>query len=273
VPSATGSLEMLRRRAMAAVGIAVNKQPHIARYLSRRGHRERLAFYRRFVAPGDLVFDVGAHLGNRTDVFRELGAHVVAVEPQGTLAARLQSRYAEDDRVTVVPSGLGAEPGEADMLISNASTLSTMNPEWGRATASSGRFRYFSWDGRERVHITTLDALVERFGVPAFCKIDVEGYEQEVLAGLHRPLSVVSLEWVPELQANTDACLVRLTELGANSFNVSFGEDHRLALPSWATLGEVSELLASHRGSMAFGDVYAAWPGVRSGTATPPDAG
>ena len=79
---------------------------------------------------------------------------------------------------------------------------------------------------------------------------------------------MVSLEWVPELQANTDACLGRLTELGANSFNVSFGEDHRLALASWATVDELSELLASHRGSMAFGDVYAAWPGVRSGTAT-----
>jgi FkbM family methyltransferase len=273
VPSATGPLESLRRRALAAIGVAVNKHPRVARYLSRRGHRRRLAFYRRFVRPGDLVFDVGAHLGNRTDVFWELGARVVAVEPQRALAAGLQRRYAADNRVEVVAKGLGAEPGDADMLISNASTLSTLNPEWGRATASSGRFRHFSWDSRERVQITTLDALVERFGVPAFCKIDVEGYEREVLAGLHQPLGVVSLEWVPELQANTDACLERLSDLGADSFNVSFGEDQRLALPAWASLDELSALLRSYHGSMAFGDVYAAWPAVKSYATMPPDAG
>ncbi len=49
------------------------------------GHRERRAamdrLYGRFIEPGDLVFDVGAHVGDRVAAFRRLGARVVAVEP------------------------------------------------------------------------------------------------------------------------------------------------------------------------------------------------
>jgi FkbM family methyltransferase len=261
VPATARPLESLRRRGMAAVGVAVGKHPRLARYVSRRGHRHRLAFYRSFVAPGDLVFDVGAHRGNRTDVFWELGATVIAVEPQRALAAELERRYADDSRVTVIQEGLGAEPGEAEILIANASTLSTMNPEWVQATGSSGRFEHFSWEGRERVPLTTLDSLVERFGVPRFCKIDVEGYEPEVLRGLHRPLRIVSLEWVPELQQNVDECLEQLSALEADRFNVSFGEQLRLARDGWMTRAELDRELAAHRGTMTFGDVYAAWPG------------
>ena len=43
------------------------------------------ALYRQFIEPGDLVFDIGAHVGDRVSSFRRLGARVVAVEPQALL--------------------------------------------------------------------------------------------------------------------------------------------------------------------------------------------
>lgn len=49
-----------------------------------RARRDR-DFYRQFVQPGALVFDVGAHVGNRLRVLRQLGARVVAVKPQPLL--------------------------------------------------------------------------------------------------------------------------------------------------------------------------------------------
>ena len=45
--------------------------------------------YGQFVRPGDLVFDVGAHVGDRIAAFRRLGARVVAVEPQPALVRTL----------------------------------------------------------------------------------------------------------------------------------------------------------------------------------------
>ncbi|CAA9326259.1 MAG: hypothetical protein AVDCRST_MAG90-1251, partial [uncultured Microvirga sp.] len=40
------------------------------------------ALYGRFLREGDLAFDIGAHVGDRTSSFRRLGARVVALEPQ-----------------------------------------------------------------------------------------------------------------------------------------------------------------------------------------------
>jgi hypothetical protein len=54
--------------------------------------------YRRFVRPGDLVFDIGAHVGDRVAAFRRLGARIVAVEPQPALALTLNMLYGRDAR-------------------------------------------------------------------------------------------------------------------------------------------------------------------------------
>jgi len=62
-------------------------------------------FYRVFVAAGDLCFDVGANLGNRTRCFRQLGCTVVAVEPQGECFRKL----AQPQNLWVV-SGSGRAP-------------------------------------------------------------------------------------------------------------------------------------------------------------------
>ncbi|MBP8273948.1 MAG: hypothetical protein KAY59_05920, partial [Acidobacteria bacterium] len=48
----------------------------------RRANARRAAFYRPFISPSDLVFDVGANLGTHSMCFRALGARVVAFEPQ-----------------------------------------------------------------------------------------------------------------------------------------------------------------------------------------------
>ena len=75
------------------------------------GDRERRAaldrHYGRFVASGDLVFDIGCHVGDRVAAFRRLGARVVAVEPQPALARTLRLIYGRDHAVTVVESAIG----------------------------------------------------------------------------------------------------------------------------------------------------------------------
>ena len=59
------------------------------------GDRRRAAamdrLYGNFVRPGDLVFDVGAHVGDRVASFRRLGARVVAVEPQPAMVQGAQA--------------------------------------------------------------------------------------------------------------------------------------------------------------------------------------
>lgn len=242
---------------MNRASVLANRVPALMRFARRRGHAERVAFYRQFIRPGDLVFDVGAHVGNRTAAFRELGARVVAIEPQETCLRELRRRWADDPHVTIVPMGVSDAPGEAQMHVATASTVSTLSDEWQEVAEASGRFTGITWEPGPRVRLTTLSALVEEYGVPVFCKIDVEGFESRVLAGLDRPIGVVSIEWVPENPRNNDASLARLAELGAREFNLSIGESNALDLPEWVDLDALRARLDQAAGTGTFGDVYA----------------
>ena len=162
-----------------------------------------LEFYAQFVSSGDLVFDVGANVGNRVNIFLKLEAEVVAIEPQDECIDLLKSLFGESEKLTIVQGVLGSSVGEAELMVSSANTLSTLSEEWVESVKSSGRFSKFSWDSRKSVSMTTLDQLIQHHGSPALIKIDVEGFEHEVVAGLSEPVRNVSLEFTPECIGST----------------------------------------------------------------------
>ncbi len=223
----------------------------------RRARRGLLAFYAQFIRPGDLVFDVGANLGERTEIFCDLGATVVAVEPQPACLARLRRRFRRRPLVRLVGQALGAAPGEAEMLISGADSISSLSPDWVDSVRRSGRFAGYQWNRRQRVPLTTLDALIAEYGRPVFCKIDVEGFEDQVLRGLTQPVNVVSFEFTPEHLEPARAGIRRLSQLGRAEFNYALGETMRLVLPAWVTAENMLAVLENLPDRRVFGDIYA----------------
>ena len=218
--------------------------------------QECLEFYQQFVASGDLVFDVGANLGNRTKIFSRLGAVVVAVEPQVTCADFLLSVFQGRPNFHLVRKALGASVGQAEMLISNAHTISSLSSEWVRLVKESGRFANYQWNRKETVVIDTLDNLIAQFGVPTFIKIDVEGFENQVVAGLSAPVGVLSMEFIPEFMEGTLSCIEHLCGIGDVRFQLSLGESMEFVLPKWVTSEEIKKTL-SEVPLTVFGDVYA----------------
>ena len=212
-------------------------------------------FYKQFISPGDLVFDVGANMGGRVRVFYKLGAQVVAFEPQVDCFDYLDAVFSGTKSVRIVNRALGRAEGEAEMFISDASLLSSLSARWMEAVKASGRFGERKWEAKKRVKMTTLDKAIQEFGIPKFIKIDVEGYESEVLSGLSTPIECLSIEFTPEDIGNTLNCLDHMGSLSAFDARHSLGESMEWATPSWLTADKIKQVFVD-ADPKAFGDVY-----------------
>lgn len=228
-------------------------------YYGLPGRNGRLRrFYSPFIQPGDLCFDIGAHVGNRLRAWAGLGARIVAVEPQPQMMRWLKRVYGRHPHITLLEQAVGAEPGTATLHISRrAPTVSTLSTTWMTAVKRDSSFAQVSWDTAVTVPVTTLDALIARYGHPVFCKIDVEGYELEVLRGLSQPIPALSFEYIPAAIEIATDCIKQLGELGRYEFNYAPGESHRLQAARWLTAAEMLAVLAQLR--QGSGDVYGRW--------------
>ena len=214
--------------------------------------------YGHFVGAGDLVFDIGAHAGNRVRAFAALGCRVVALEPQPDFAWLLRALYSRSSRVVVVESAVADVSGRRSLSVSERTpTVTTLAAGWRDARAGDPDFDRVQWNRQIDVDTTTLDRLIEQFGVPAFVKIDVEGSEPAVLAGLGRPVPALSFEYLPRALQEVQACLARLIALGPYQFNWSVGESNQLASDRWLEASELIARLRTPAAQQRSGDVYA----------------
>ena len=222
--------------------------------LFRRRLRRHFA---RMIRPDSLVFDVGAHVGDHTAIFLELGARVVAVEPQPSCVSTLQDRFGKHPKLTIVPRGLSDNPGNLPFYVAaNATMNSTFAANW----LSHPRLNDRRWEEIMLLPVMTLDALIDQYGVPAFCKIDVEGHELSVLQGLEQAIPQLSFEFDQCYFDSFVGCVRRLETIGQYEYNYGLYESNQLHAASWLTADHlVTELRARQNGYLR-GDIYARLP-------------
>ena len=240
----------LERQAGVVRSLAIYYAPGRVRRLSR--------FYAPFVRPGDLCFDIGAHVGNRVAAWSRLGARIVAVEPQAHLMVWLRRFYGRSPRVALEQVAVGASPGTATLRHDPRNpTVSSLSDAWISAVSRDPSFSGVHWRDAEPVAVTTLDVLIARYGTPVLCKIDTEGFEAETLRGLSIPLPLVSFEYIPAVVDVARDCLARLAVLGDYEYNWFPGESHRWSSSVWLSPVEMAAQIDRLAVGRESGDIFA----------------
>jgi FkbM family methyltransferase len=219
---------------------------------------KHLHFYRRLLPelrPGDLIFDVGANEGLKADLFLRMGAGVIAIEPDETNQVILRERFvklrlarkpvvivgkAVSDRNTVEPMWIDG-PGSA---------VNTLSQKWA-VTLRENKERHLSghcgldFAQSRTVETTTLEDLIDFYGCPLFIKIDVEGYELNVIRGLRHPVPYLSFEVnLPEFRPEGLQCVKLLGDLAVNGkFNYAVDCERGLVLGRWLNSDEFLKVL------------------------------
>jgi FkbM family methyltransferase len=217
---------------------------------------QRKAFYKSFINAKDLVFDVGANIGNRVNPLLNIGARVVAIEPQEECVKILNRKFG--DQIKIVPVGLGEKEELKDFFVSDANVISSFSSEWIDSVKNT-RFKDYSWEKSIKIQVTTLNKLIEQYGLPKFIKIDVEGFELEVLKGLSLAVDMISFEYtVPEQIQKAIDCINQIEKHNPSiECNYAIGEITEFALEKWQSPAEFKKYIAGEEFiGTDFGDIY-----------------
>jgi FkbM family methyltransferase len=217
-------------------------------------------FYSYFISKGSLCFDIGANVGDVTEIFLALGARVISVEPQTVCVRTLRKRYRTVPHVSIVGKAVAEKSGNRELYICEYNSgISTMSPRWVKQSRYADLFK---WNKTVSIETVTLDSLIATYGMPQFCKIDVEGFERQVLSGLTHSIPFISFEFRFEMIDEVDKCLKLLSTLGPATFNYTIHGSMDFVNGDWVALAEFQAAFRKKINPIISGDIYARYAAV-----------
>lgn len=211
-------------------------------------------FYSTFISQNDLVFDIGACYGKKLASFLKINANVVVVEPQEKCMNFLKRTFSNSN-VIFVQKALGERECLANFYEGEDHSLSTMSKGWMTYINRNFANTNHKWNSPYKVQVTTLDKLIKKYGIPSYIKIDVEGFELQVLKGLSHSINMISIEFIRENIHRTIECINYLNKVAPRLYNLSVGEEHKFKFNTWKKHSEIMDYFASAE-IPTQGDIY-----------------
>ena len=219
-----------------------------------REFQNQKVLYSKFIINNDLVFDVGACYGKKLVTFLQLNSRVIVIEPQKICMNYLKNNFTCNN-VSFIDKALGETESTADFYEGKDHSLSTMSKEWMAIVKENHNNISHEWKNSYQVDVTTLDLLIEEYGMPSYIKIDVEGSELNVLKGLTKSVKMISFEYVKSNIQKSIDCIKHINNIANYEYNYSIGENHRLELDLWQDYKLIMNIL-SGPDIPSWGDIF-----------------
>lgn len=170
-----------------------------------------------------LVFDIGANIGKTVDIFKTKSEKVIAFEANPNLTTSLENKFSGQN-VLVVNKGLSNENGIKKFNIASYHTISTFAEDWINESRFSNSY---NWNQSVDISTITLDSAIDEYGIPDYIKIDVEGYEYEVLTSFTKllPNTIFAFEWAEEQKNKIEKIINHIKSLGYTHFSYTEADD------------------------------------------------
>ena len=180
-----------------------------------------------------ILYDIGANKGLYTDTLIDKYDKCILVEANPVLCEYLQGKYSNNTKIKIV-NVIVSKDENVQFYVSNADTLSTADISW----ITDSRFtKDYSWKAIDGVSTMSLDSIIRQEGTPSFIKIDVEGYELNVVKSLTQKYSGLCFEWAEEKKEEIIQTIEYLSEIGYSQFAIQNKDDYNYSVPNedWTT--------------------------------------
>jgi FkbM family methyltransferase len=213
-------------------------------------------FYSAFVGQGDLVFDIGPHEGEYSEVFLKKGAKVLAVEPRPVYQKLLNKLFEGNPHFMIHQAAVGGKmnmiPMPEDRITPVIAALPYADEQqyWQHVMTSSN-------SKTVDIQIVTLDELIRLYGLPAFCKVNIEGFSAEVLRGLSQPIPAIAIDFASYNLERIAEVIRQLFNVDKYEFNWSKDGNFKLEEKVWMNAKALHASIAEYRKSRIEGVLFA----------------
>lgn len=189
-------------------------------------------FYVKMINKGDLCFDIGANIGTKSRIFLSLGAKVIAFEPQLNCLKKL--KLIKNNNFKFLAIGIGSKDEEKELIVTNNIEIASFSNHFLNYVSNDNLYQ----QKKEKVIVKKLDTVIKKYGIPNFCKIDVEGYELEIISALSYKIPLIEFEFTGGFISDTIK-IIKLLDDKNRRFNYNLNEKHKFELINWKTSEEI----------------------------------